>query len=274
MENLVSPSGRDWAALAARAADDLRGRLGTDRFDVAVILGSGWKDAAEGLGKTIGCVPASEVAGFPGGAVAGHDPQLRAVRIAGSGKVVLLLGSRTHYYESRDSQQVAHAVRTAAALGVRQLILTNGAGSLNPQWGPGQPVLLRDQINLTAATPLSGPRFVDLTDLYSERLRRLARKVDPQLPEGVYVQFPGPQYETPAEIGMVRAFGGDLVGMSTALEAIAARAEGMEILGLSLVTNLAAGIGNAPLSHQEVLTAGKQAGPKLAALLSGILERM
>jgi purine-nucleoside phosphorylase len=135
-------------------------------------------------------------------------------------------------------------------------------------------VLIRDHINLTATSPLEGPTFVDLTDLYSERLRAIARDVDPDLDEGVYVQFPGPHYETPAEVQMAKRIGGDLVGMSTALEAIAARHVGLEVLGVSLVTNLAAGISDEPLSHQEVIEAGRAAAERCGRLLADVVRRI
>jgi purine-nucleoside phosphorylase len=135
-------------------------------------------------------------------------------------------------------------------------------------------VLISDHVNLTATSPLEGPIFVDLTDLYSRRLRALCREVDPSLEEGVYVQFPGPHYETPAEIAMVRTIGGDLVGMSTALEAIAARESGMEVLGISLVTNLAAGITGEPLDHAEVLAAGRAAAAGMGELLGAVLPKV
>ncbi len=150
------------------------------------------------------------------------------------------------------------------------MVLTNGCGGLNPDWAPGTPVLISDHLNLTGRSPLEGATFQDLTDLYSSRLRDLAHTVDPSLPEGVYAQFPGPHYETPAEVRMARVLGADLVGMSTALEAIAARHAGLEVLGLSLVTNLAAGIQQTPLSHQEVVEAGQAAGPRIAELLARI----
>ena len=165
---------------------------------------------------------------------------------------------------------VVHGVRTAAAAGASTMVLTNGCGGLNPDWAPGTPVLISDHLNLTGRSPLEGATFQDLTDLYSSRLRDLARTVDPSLPEGVYAQFPGPHYETPAEVRMAGVLGADLVGMSTALEAIAARHAGLEVLGLSLVTNLAAGIQQTPLSHQEVVEAGQAAGPRIAELLARI----
>jgi purine-nucleoside phosphorylase len=165
-------------------------------------------------------------------------------------------------------------VRTAALAGCRTIVLTNGCGGLRETWSPGTPVLISDHINLTGRSPIEGAHFVDLTDLYSSRLRALCHEVDPSLDEGVYVQFPGPHYETPAEIRMVGAIGGHLVGMSTALEAIAAREAGMEVLGISLVTNLAAGMSGEPLNHEEVLEAGRAAASRMGDLLGRIVPRI
>jgi len=180
---------------------------------------------------------------------------------------VLLFLGRTHLYEGRGVQAVAHAVRTAAAAGVRTVVLTNAAGGLNPEHRIGQAVLISDHLNLTATSPLVGPDFVDCTDLYSRRLRSLARRLDPSLTEGVYAALPGPHYETPAEIRMLRALGADLVGMSTALEAIAAKAAGLEVLGLSMVTNAAAGLTGQPLDHGDVLASGREAAGRLGKFL-------
>ena len=169
---------------------------------------------------------------------------------------------------------VVHGVRVAAAAGCRVTVLTNGCGGVRPEYHVGQPVLISDHINLTATSPLVGARFVDLTDLYSRRLRELMREIDPSLTEGVYAQFPGPHYETPAEIRMVRAIGGDLVGMSTGLEAIAAREAGLEVLGISLVTNLAAGLSGRPLDHEEVLQAGRTSATRMGQLLAEVVSRL
>ena len=171
-----------------------------------------------------------------------------------------------------EREAVVHGVRTAAAAGCSTIILTNGCGGLDPTWSPGTPVLIRDHLNLFGVTPLRGATFIDLTDLYSARLRAIAREIDPSLDEGVYAQFLGPQYETPAEIAMVRAMGGTLVGMSTVQEAIAAREAGMEILGVSLVTNLAAGMTGQPLSHEEVLAAGQAAASRMGGLLAQVVR--
>ncbi|MCW2769967.1 MAG: purine-nucleoside phosphorylase [Aeromicrobium sp.] len=235
-------------------------------------MGSGWLPAADALGSPDHEIPLAELPGFSAPAVEGHGGTVRSVTL--SDKRLLIFLGRTHFYEGKGVAAVVHGVRTAAAAGVRTLVLTNGCGGLNPAWSPGTPVLISDHINMTATSPLEGAHFVDLTDLYSSRLRALCKEADPSLDEGVYVQLPGPHYETPAEIGMVRAIGGDLVGMSTTLEAIAARAAGLEILGISLVTNAAAGMTGEPLNHEEVLEAGKSAATRMGALLGDILPRI
>ncbi|RLY92287.1 purine-nucleoside phosphorylase [Kocuria tytonicola] len=259
--------------LARQAADALRERTGVATHDVALTLGSGWGGAAELIGETVAEVPAHEIPGFSRPALEGHGGTLRSIRLAG-GSHALVIGARTHFYEGKGVRAVSHGVRTAAAAGATTMILTNGCGGLHPEWAPGTPVLIRDHLNLTARSPLEGATFVDLTDLYSQRLRELARSVDPSLDEGVYAQFPGPHYETPAEVQMAKVLGADLVGMSTALEAIAARHAGLEVLGMSLVTNLAAGIGAEALSHEEVLEAGRAAGPRISHLLADIVARL
>lgn len=267
-------------AEARQAAAALAAATGVARHRIAVVLGSGWGGAAELIGETTHTIPTAELPGFAAPSVPGHNPTVRSVRLrtdgpgAGAGGQALVFGSRTHHYEHRDAGAVAHTVRTAAAAGAEIVVLTNGCGSLVPEWSPGTPVLVADHLNLTGATPLVGAEFVDLTDLYSPRIREIARAVDPSLPEGVYVQFPGPQYETPAEVRYAKTIGGDLVGMSTALDAIAARHVGLEVFGMSLVTNAAAGFSGAPLSHDEVVQAGRDAGPRISALLAGIIDRL
>ena len=256
--------------VAAAAAEDLARITGVERHDVALTLGSGWGKAAELLGETTSTFPATEVTGFSAPALTGHVGTLRSV-VTPKGRRVLVIGARTHYYEGHGVRRVVHSVRTAAAAGARTMVLTNGAGGIKHTWHPGRPVLISDHINLTGDTPLEGATFIDLTDLYSLRLRDLARSIDASLDEGVYTQFRGPQYETPAEVQMVKSFGGHIVGMSTALEAIAARQAGMEILGFSLITNMAAGIQKHPLSHQEVLEAGRNAEPVISSLLARVI---
>ncbi len=259
--------------IAAEAAAQIAQATGVARHDIALTLGSGWAKAADLIGETVASIPATDIVGFHKPAVAGHVGNLRSIKLP-NGKHALVIGARTHYYESLGVRRVVHSVRTAAATGASVMILTNGAGGIRPTWKPGQPVLISDHINLTADSPLEGATFIDLTDLYAERLRTIARAVDPSLDEGVYVQFRGPHYETPAEVRMAQAIGGDIVGMSTSLEAIAARQCGMEVLGLSLITNLAAGIQDTPLSHAEVIEAGQQAEAHISALLARIVAEL
>jgi purine-nucleoside phosphorylase len=264
----------DAFALADEAAEALATRTGVGRHDVAVVLGSGWRAGADRVGTPIAEV--TELPGFPPPSAVGHGAGVRSVDVDGT--AVLLFLGRVHLYEGHEPAVVAHGVRTAAAAGCRTAILTNGAGSLRRDWPIGQPVLISDHINLTGRSPMTGAsppfgsRFVDLTDLYSPRLRALARTVDPDLPEGVYLGLHGPHFETPAEIRMAAAIGADLVGMSTVLEAIAARHAGMEVLGLSLNTNLAAGISPVPIDAADVIAAGDAAAARTGALLRGILE--
>ncbi len=247
-------------------------RTGVASHDVALVLGSGWLPAADALGEVTAELSTTELPGFAPPAVEGHAGKVRSVRAGGTDLLVFL--GRTHLYEGLGVRPVVHAVRTAAAAGCRVVVLTNGCGGLDEAWSPGTPVLISDHLNLTATSPLEGATFVDLTDLCSSRLRALCREVDPTLAEGVYVQLPGPHYETPAEIRMVRTLGGDLVGMSTALEAIAAREAGLEVLGISLVTNLAAGITGEPLDHRR---SWRPAGPRptrMGDLLARIVPRI
>jgi purine-nucleoside phosphorylase len=258
--------------LAAEAAARLRELTGVARHDVALVMGSGWLPAVDALGEATAEVSTTDLPGFAPPAVAGHAGRIRSVR-SGEKNLLVFLG-RTHFYEGRGVRAVVHGVRMSAAAGCSVAVLTNGCGGLKETWEPGTPVLIGDHINLTANSPIEGAHFVDLTDLYSSRLRALCREVEPSLDEGVYVQFPGPHYETPAEIAMVRAIGGDLVGMSTTLEAIAAREAGMEVLGISLVTNLAAGITGEPLNHEEVLEAGRAAATRMGQLLGAIVPNI
>jgi purine-nucleoside phosphorylase len=268
----VSPTISDPAAAARLAADQLALRTGVERHDVALVLGSGWVPAADLLGDTVAEVSVSELPHFAPPAVEGHAGKVRSVR-AGDSNLLVFLG-RTHFYEGHGVEAVVHGVRTAAAAGCRTVVLTNGCGGLDPTWTPGTPVLISDHINLTSASPLRGATFIDLTDLYTSRLRAKCREIEPSLPEGVYAQFRGPQYETPAEVRMAGIMGAQLVGMSTALEAIAAREAGMEILGLSLVTNLAAGMTGEPLNHEEVLEAGRAAAERMGALLAQVVRAL
>jgi purine-nucleoside phosphorylase len=260
-------------AIAQEAATQLAAATGVASHDIALTLGSGWAKAADLLGETVATVPATDIVGFSKPALTGHVGTLRSIRLP-NGKHALVIGARTHYYEGHGVRRVVHSVRTAAAAGAKIMVLTNGAGGIKDHWTPGTPVLISDHINLTADSPLEGAKFVDLTDLYSQRLRDVARSVQPDLDEGVYCQFRGPHYETPAEVQMAKAIGGHIVGMSTALEAIAAREAGMEVLGFSLVTNLAAGISPDPLDHAEVLQAGKDAEPVISDLLARVVAAL
>ena len=259
--------------LARSAADYIAEKTGVERHDTALVLGSGWGGAAGLIGETTATIDASDIPGFSAPAVVGHVGTISSV-LTPTGKRALVLGARTHFYEGKGVRAVVHGVRTAAATGAKTLVLTNGCGGLQERWTPGTPVLISDHINLTATSPLEGATFVDLTDLYSARIRKIALEVDPTLDSGVYAQFTGPHYETPAEVQYARRIGADLVGMSTALEAIAARHAGMEVFGLSLVTNLAAGISPVPLSHAEVLEAGQAAGPRISRLLADIVAKL
>jgi purine-nucleoside phosphorylase len=257
---------------AAAAAQALAAATGVARHDVALVLGSGWRPAADVIGAAEREVAMADLPGFVPPSVQGHGGTVRSVAVGGR-RVLVLLG-RTHRYEGHGTDAVVHGVRTAAAAGCRTVVLTNAAGGIREGMRVGEPVLISDHLNLLAASPLVGPRFTDLTDLYSPRLRALAREIDPSLREGVYAGLPGPHFETPAEIRMLRALGADLVGMSTVLEAIEARALGLEVFGLSLVTNLAAGITGQPLDHEEVLAAGRASAGRMGELLRDLVARV
>jgi len=255
--------------VARQAATAITDGADVSGVDVAFVLGSGWARGADRLGHVLARLDLDALPGFSRPVVAGHGGEAILTRLD-SGMTALVLTGRTHLYEGRGVDAVVHGVRTSAALGVSTIVLTNGCGGLDPSWQPGQVVVIKDHINLTGATPLVGPRFVDLSDAYPAALRARVHDAVPGLPEGVYAQFRGPSYETPAEVRMAGVMGASLVGMSTALETIAAREAGLAVLGLSLVTNLAAGISSEPLDHLDVVAAGEAAGPRLAELLHGI----
>jgi purine-nucleoside phosphorylase len=257
--------------LARRAAQVIGERTGIPQHDVAIVLGSGWSPAVAALGSPTVVLPQAELPGFTPPSAVGHTGELMSMRI-GAHRVLVLVG-RVHAYEGHDLAQVVHPVRAACAAGVRIVVLTNAAGGLRRDMAIGQPVLISDHLNLTARSPLVGAQFVDLTDAYAPRLRELARQADPELTEGVYAGLPGPQYETPAEVRMLRMLGADMVGMSTVHETIAARAAGAEVLGVSLLTNLAAGIAGHPLGHAEVLAAGAASASRMGALLADVIAR-
>lgn len=252
------------------AAAELARRTGRERHDVAVVLGSGWRPAADVLcSGEVTELPMSELPGFLAPTAQGHGGTVRSLEIGGL-RVLILLG-RTHGYEGYPLWRTTHAVRTAAASGVRQVVLTNAAGGLTEGMEVGEPVLISDHLNMTGRSPLVGADFVNLVDAYSPTLRSLVTRLRPGIREAVYAMMPGPQYETPAEIRMLRTLGAGLVGMSTVHETIAARAEGMEVLGLSLVTNLAAGVTGEPLDHEEVLAAGAASATEVGGLLRQLL---
>jgi purine-nucleoside phosphorylase len=260
--------------LAGEAAAALKAAAGLDTFDVALVMGSGWVPAADAIGQVVAEVPFTDLPGFQAPAVAGHGGKIRVVRTPAGRHALVLLG-RSHLYEGRGVDSVVHGVRTAAAAGVRTIVLTNAAGGLRPETQQvGDPVLISDHINLTGANPITGTTFIDLTEVYAKRLRELAREVDPSLAEGVYVAFRGPTYETPAEIRMLRTLGGDLIGMSTVLEAIAAREAGLDVLGVSLVTNPGAGLSGEPLNHEEVLEVGRATATRMGVLLAKVVDRL
>jgi purine-nucleoside phosphorylase len=259
-------------AVAQDAADAIRDRTGVDEHDVAVILGSGWAHAAAELGDPVAVLPMTELPGFTPPTAAGHGGQVLSLRIGG--RRVLVFVGRIHAYEGHELRHVVHPVRAAYAAGVHTLVLTNAAGGLRDEYAVGQPVLISDHLNLTARSPLVGAQFADLVDAYSPRLRAIAREIDPSLAEGVYAGLPGPHYETPAEIRMLRTLGADLVGMSTVHETIAARAAGVQVMAVSLVTNLAAGMTGQPLSHDEVLEAGRQSATRMGSLLAAVIARL
>jgi purine-nucleoside phosphorylase len=264
-------------AAASASAQRLAEATGKPRHDVAVVLGSGWAAAADALGEADTQVPMADLGGFPAPTVPGHVAAVRSLSIGGHAVLVFL--GRAHLYEGHSPATVVHGVRSAIAAGCRTVVLTNAAGGIAAGLKPGQPVLISDHLNLTGLSPLSGPpppdgyppRFTDLTDAYSADLRALARAAAPDLTEAVYAGLPGPHYETPAEIRMLRAAGAGLVGMSTVVEAIAARHLGARVLGLSLVTNIAAGLSAQALDHGDVVAAGQQSAPQLGALLASIL---
>jgi purine-nucleoside phosphorylase len=221
-------------AAAQQAADRIAELTGRSSHEATVVLGSGWGPAAAGLGEPDTSFPMTELPGFLAPVAEGHVGEIRSYDVNGVATLVFL--GRTHLYEGHGPRPVVHAIRTAAAAGARLAVLTNANGSLREEWPLGQPVLVRDHINVTATSPLEGARFVDLTDAWSPRLRALARELDPSLQEGVYALLRGPHYETWAEAEWLRRVGADMLGMSTVPEAIAARELGVELVGISTVT--------------------------------------
>lgn len=266
----------DPMAAAAQAASEIAARTGVATHDIALVMGSGWVGACDALGDAAYECDAHELTGFQAPVVAGHSGKVRSYELkhnGGSLRALVFLG-RTHLYEGKGMEPVVHNVRTAVKAGCKVIVLTNASGGINAAYKVGEPVLIRDHISLTAQSPLSGATFVDLTDLYSKRIREIVRQEDSSLQEGVYVHFRGPTYETPAEILMMRTIGADLVGMSTVPEAIAAHAMGAEVLGISLVSNAAAGMTGEMLNHEEVVAAGKAAASRMGELLKNVIPKL
>ena len=261
---------------AAIAASEIASRTGIASHDVALVMGSGWVGAVDALGTPSYECNAEEITGFFAPAVEGHSGKVRSYEIKDGDRTIraLVFLGRTHLYEGKGMEPVVHGVRTAVKAGCKVIILTNACGGINTAFRVGQPVLIRDHISLTAQSPLVGATFVDLTDLYSKRIRAIMKSADSSLQEGVYVHWRGPTYETPAEILMMRTLGADLVGMSTVPEAIAAHALGAEVLGISLVTNAAAGVTGEKLNHEEVIAAGKAAASSMGELLAKTIPQI
>jgi purine-nucleoside phosphorylase len=261
---------------AAIAASEIASRTGIASHDVALVMGSGWVGAVDSLGTPSYECNAEEITGFFTPAVEGHSGKVRSYEIKDGDRTIraLVFLGRTHLYEGKGMEPVVHGVRTAVKAGCKVIILTNACGGINTAFRVGQPVLIRDHISLTAQSPLVGATFVDLTDLYSKRIRAIMKSADSSLQEGVYVHWRGPTYETPAEIHMMRTLGADLVGMSTVPEAIAAHALGAEVLGISLVTNAAAGVTGEKLNHEEVIAAGKAAASSMGELLAKTIPQI
>jgi len=267
---------KDPLTAAQQAANEIAQRTGFQSHDIALVMGSGWVSAVDALGRPVYECDADEISGFLPPAVEGHSGKVRSYEIKDGTKIIraLVFLGRTHLYEGKGIEPVVHSVRTAVKAGCKIVILTNACGGINKDYRVGQPVLIRDHISLTATSPLIGANFVDLTDLYSKRIRAIVKNEDASLKEGVYVHWRGPTYETPAEILMMRTMGADLVGMSTVPEAIAAHALGAEVLGISLVTNAAAGVTGEKLNHEEVIAAGKAAADSMGALLKGVIPKL
>ena len=261
---------------ATIAASEIATRTGVASHDVALVMGSGWVGAVDALGTPTYECNAEEITGFFAPAVEGHSGKVRSYEIKDGDRTIraLVFLGRTHLYEGKGMEPVVHGVRTAVKAGCKVIILTNACGGINTAYRVGQPVLIRDHISLTAQSPLVGATFVDLTDLYSKRIRAIMEAADSSLQEGVYVHWRGPTYETPAEIHMMRSLGADLVGMSTVPEAIAAHALGAEVLGISLVTNAAAGVTGEKLNHEEVIAAGKAAASSMGELLAKTIPQI
>ncbi len=263
------------------AADAVRSRI-KEVPQIALVLGSGLGDFANNLSDSVS-MPYEQLPHWPASRVIGHEGRLVVGRV--KGRTVAALAGRSHVYEGHDVKTVTFAVRALGLLGVKTLILTNAAGGINTGFAQGALMVIDDHINLTGVNPLVGanedrfgPRFPDMSQVYSTRLRRIAdeagQAIKLMLPHGVYVALMGPSYETPAEIRYLRAIGADAVGMSTVPEAIAARHMGIEVLGISCITNMAAGVLPTPLDHNEVMETARRVRDQFMALLEGIIGRI
>jgi len=263
------------------AAEFIESRI-TVEPRVAVVLGSGLGGFADAI-ENPSIIEYKDIPEWPRSTAVGHAGQLIVGMLAGI--PVAVLAGRAHVYEGYTPQQVVYGIRTLDRLGVDSVILTNAAGAVNPQLRPGQLALISDHINLLGVNPLTGPndealgpRFPDMSEAYPKRCRDLAREAAKtlgiDLAEGVYAAVPGPSYETPAEIRYLRIVGADLVGMSTVLEAIAANHMGLKVLGVSCVTNYAAGVTDKKLDHAEVLATGERVRDTLTALLKAVIPRL
>ena len=278
---MADPTASKMGTRVGEAAEAVRRRLGDRQPTVAIVLGSGLGSVADAVQSAIR-IPQSTIPGFPLPTAPGHKGEL----IAGTleGVPVLVQSGRFHLYEGHPPQVAALPVRVFARLGIRTLVVTNAAGGIRPRFRPPTLMLIADHINLMFRNPLEGAveegeqRFPDMSDPYDRELRALARDVARQgkiaLEEGVYAGLLGPSYETPAEIRMLERLGADAVGMSTVPEVIVARARGIRCLGFSSITNVAAGLSAAPLSHEEVLAAGARVAGQLGALVRGVVRRL
>lgn len=266
-------------SFAVDSAKVLRDRLGTE-FSAAMVLGSGWHNAVDLLGTVEAETPMADIPGFLEPTVAGHVGSLAVVGVGN--RRVLVLRGRSHIYEGLSASRVAHMTRVAVLAGCPAVIITNGCAGIREGFEPGMHVVISDHINLLGQSPLTGddgpppfgPRFLDLVDMWSPRLRRLAREADSSLQEGVYAAVAGPNYETPAEIRMLRTIGADLVGMSTVPEAIAAHQLGAEVFGLGVVENRGAGLSRTPITHELILEMGEKAMPTAIGTVTSLIERI
>ena len=269
----------DAYSIAKEAAEALNKKLGQGH-KVALVLGSGWGNALSEIGEQVAEIDAHKIPGFIKPTVEGHGGKILSFQ-TDKNKVLIFQG-RTHLYEGHDGAVVTHGVRAAWAAGCEAIILTNASGGVNPDYGVGEPVLISDHLNLTGTSPLVGVsppselgvRFVDMSEAYSQRLIGIARGIDASLKDGVYAGFMGPQYETPAEVAMAKTMGADMVGMSTVLECIAARYVGLEVMGVSLVTNAAAGVSDEKLDHEDVLIAGQKSSKRVGTILNGVINQL